>query len=254
MIGCIIQARMGSKRFPGKILRKLDEKNTILDYVINQSNQSKKLKKIVVATTKLKKDDIIEKKCKNRNISCFRGSVDDVLDRYYQCANEYSFDPIVRITSDNPMIDPEIIDLAIEEFEKGKYDMVTTCNQRSYPHGISVEIFSLNALKESWEKSKLLSEREHVVLYIQNIKNKFRVFDLIHSHNLTHINCTIDNKEDYALVKKIVEGVNQRPILMEHIVKLFEKNPELLEINKNSDPYEGHKKSFEQDKLISNIK
>ena len=124
MIGCIIQARIGSERLPRKILKKIDDKNTILDYVINQTSNSKKIKKIVVATTELNEDDIVAKFCNDREIDCFRGSVDDVLDRHYQCAKKYSFNPIVRVTSDNPIVDPEIIDLCINTYEKGQFDMV----------------------------------------------------------------------------------------------------------------------------------
>jgi len=249
MIGCIIQARTGSKRLPKKILKKLDEK-TVLDYVIQQTNKSKKIEKIIIATTNLEEDNIVEDFCEKRNIECFRGSVDDVLDRHYQCAKKYSFDPIVRVTSDNPIVDPEIIDLAIEKFQKGKFDMVTTCNKRSYPYGISVEVFSFKALKKSWEKSILPSEREHVVLYLQNKKNNFKIFNLVNDENLTYINCTVDNEADFQLVKKVVSGIKERPILMKHLVKLFKEKPELLEINKNSDPYEGHKKSFQKDSDI----
>jgi len=249
MIGCIIQARTGSNRLPKKILKKLDEK-TVLDYVIQQTNKSKKIEKMIIATTHLEEDNIIENFCEKRNIECFRGSVDDVLDRHYQCAKKYSFDPIVRVTSDNPIVDPEIIDLAIEKFLNGKFDMVTTCNKRSYPYGISVEVFSFKALKKSWEKSGLPSEREHVVLYLQNKKNNFKIFNLVNDENLTYINCTVDNEADFQLVKKVVLGIKERPILMKHLVKLFKEKPELLEINKNSDPYEGHKKSFQKDSDI----
>ena len=168
MIGCIIQARMGSTRLPGKIMKKLDRENTVLDYVINQIKNSKKIEKIVIATTELNEDDVIEKFCNDKKINYFRGSVDDVLDRHYQCAKKYSFDTIVRVTSDNPIVDPEIIDLCIKTYEEGEFDMVTTCNKRSYPYGISVEVFSFKALEKSCNESKLLSEREHVVLYIQN--------------------------------------------------------------------------------------
>ena len=239
---------MGSERLPEKILRKLDDK-TVLDYVIEQTKNSKKIEKIIVATTNLKEDDVIVNFCKERKIECFRGSVDDVLDRHYQCAKKNSFDPIVRITSDNPFVDPKIIDLAIEKYEKGNFDMVTTCNKRSFPYGISVEVFSFNALEKSWNNSKLPSEREHVVLYMQNKKNDFRIFDLINPEDLTYINCTVDNEADFHLVQKVVSKIKERPILMEHLVKLFKEKPELLEINKNSDPYEGHKLSFKKDHL-----
>jgi len=250
VIGCIIQARINSERLPEKILKKLDKTDTVLDYVINQTSNSKKLQKIVVATTNHTEDDVIEKFCNEKNISCFRGSENDVLDRHYQCAKKFSFDPIVRVTSDNPLVDPDVIDLAINTFENGEFDMVTTCNVRSFPYGISVEVFSFNSLERSWKNSSLPSEREHVVLYMQNTKNKFKIHSLINAENLTHINCTVDNKEDYQLVKKIVDEIKERPILMKYIVKLFKEKPELININKNSDPYEGHKKSFKQDKLL----
>jgi len=249
VIGCIIQARIGSKRLPEKILKKLDEK-TVLDYVIEQTKNSKKIDRIVIATTNLKEDNVIQEFCQNRKIDCFRGSVDDVLDRHYQCAKKYSFKTIVRITSDNPVVDPEIIDLAIKKYQEGQFDMVTTCNKRSYPYGISVEVFSFESLKESWNNSSLSSEREHVILYIQNKKNNFKIYNLINEKDLTYINCTIDNELDYKLVKKVVFEIKTRPILMKDLIELFDKKPELLEINKNSDPYEGHKNSFKKDLLL----
>ena len=249
MIGCIIQARIGSKRLPEKILKKLDEK-TVLDYVIEQTKNSKNIDRIVIATTDLKEDNVIQEFCQNRKIDCFRGSVDDVLDRHYQCAKKYSFKTIVRITSDNPVVDPEIIDLAIKKYQEGQFDMVTTCNKRSYPYGISVEVFSFESLKESWNNSSLSSEREHVILYIQNKKNNFKIYNLINEKDLTYINCTIDNELDYKLVKKVVFEIKTRPILMKDLIELFDKKPELLEINKNSDPYEGHKNSFKKDLLL----
>jgi spore coat polysaccharide biosynthesis protein SpsF len=249
VIGCIIQARIGSKRLPEKILKKLDEK-TVLDYVIEQTKNSKKIDRIVIATTNLKEDNVIQEFCQNRKIDCFRGSVDDVLDRHYQCAKKYSFKTIVRITSDNPVVDPEIIDLAIKKYQEGQFDMVTTCNKRSYPYGVSVEVFSFESLKESWNNSSLPSEREHVILYIQNKKNNFKIYNLINEKDLTYINCTIDNELDYKLVKKVVFEIKTRPILMKDLIELFDKKPELLEINKNSDPYEGHKNSFKKDLLL----
>lgn len=251
MIGCIIQARMGSTRLPGKILKELDHKNTILDYVIEQTKYSKKIEKIIIATTVLKQDQIIVNFCKKNGISFFIGSNNDVLDRYYQCAKKNSFDTIVRITSDNPLVDPEIIDLAIEKFESGNFDMVTTCHIRSFPYGISVEVFSFKALEECWINAKMQSEREHVITYMHKKNNNFKIFNLINEDNLTYINCTVDNESDYKLVKKVIYEIKERPILMKHLVKLFKEKPGLLEINKDSDPYAGFKKSLNEDREIS---
>ena len=112
-LGCIVQARIGSTRLPGKVLMKLDEKNTVLDYVINQLSFSKLIDKMIIATTNLEQDDVIEDIANRLKIQCFRGDSDDVLDRYYQCAIKFEADNILRITSDCPLIDPEIVDKVI---------------------------------------------------------------------------------------------------------------------------------------------
>ena len=117
MIGCIVQARTGSIRLPKKVIQKIDNKNTVLDYVINQVKCSKKIEKIVVATTDLIEDDIICQYVNLQKIECFRGSSEDVLDRFYQCAKKFGIDDIIRITADNPLIDPNIIDIIIDKYK-----------------------------------------------------------------------------------------------------------------------------------------
>lgn len=245
MIGCIIQARMSSTRLHGKILKKLDEKKTVLDYVLDQVKCSKKIDDIIVATTNLKKDDIIVSFSQRYGVKFFRGSSQDVLDRYYKCAKKFSFSIIVRITSDNPLIDPEIIDKAILKFKSGSYDLVTTCNVRSFPYGISVEVFSFNALETAWKNALLPHEREHVSPYFIENSDKFRIFNLVNSENLTQIKCTIDNVNDFKLVKQVVSEIKNRPILLKDIVELFSRKRELLNINKDSDPYLGYYKSID---------
>ena len=116
MIGCIIQARMGSSRLPGKVLMKLDEKYTVLEYVVKQISQSKLVNKVIIATTNLEQDNVIQKKANELGIKCFRGSSDNVLDRYYKCAKKFGLDDILRITSDCPLIDPNIVDKVIEKY------------------------------------------------------------------------------------------------------------------------------------------
>ena len=116
MIGCIIQARMGSSRLPGKVMKKLDQNSTVISYIIKQLKHSKFLDNIVVATTSLKQDKIIVDFLEKEGIEYFCGDQNDVLDRYYQCAHKFSFSEIVRITSDNPLIDPNIIDSVIKKF------------------------------------------------------------------------------------------------------------------------------------------
>ncbi len=175
MIGCIVQGRMGSSRLPGKTLMKLDKKNTVLHFIINQLEHSKLIDKIVVATTNLKEDDSIEILAKNSNIEIFRGHPDDVLDRYYQCAKKFSIDIIVRITADNPLIDPTIVDDLIKKFTSNSYDFLTNAHVRTFPYGTEVEIFSFKALEKAWKNATKPFEREHVTPYFYNNPKYFKI-------------------------------------------------------------------------------
>ena len=148
MIVCIIQARTGSTRLPGKVLMKLDEKNTVLDYVINQLSFSKLIDKMIIATTNLEQDDVIEDIANRLKIQCFRGDSDDVLDRYYQCAIKFEADNILRITSDCPLIDPEIVDKVITMYLTKDYDYVSNTLKPTYPDGLDTEVFSVESLKK----------------------------------------------------------------------------------------------------------
>ena len=177
MIGCIIQARMSSTRLPGKVMLKVENENTILDCVINQLQSSNEIKNIVIATTDQKEDDVIVEFAKRKGIKYFRGSKKDVLDRYYQCAKKFRFSEIIRITSDNPLIDYEIADMTVKYFKSNNYDYITTDLavppfHRTYPLGYSVEVFTFSALENAWENAKLPSEREHVTPYFYNNKEK----------------------------------------------------------------------------------
>ena len=170
-IGAIIQARMSSTRLPGKVMMTIDGTNTLLYYVITQLQHSKLLDKIIVATTNLQEDDIIVKFIEKMGIGYFRGNSTDVLDRYYQCAKRFSISKIIRITGDNPLIDPSIVDQVIHKFESGLYDYVATQPPRTFPQGTDYEVFSFKALERAWHEAKKPSEREHVTPYFYNHPN-----------------------------------------------------------------------------------
>ena len=253
MIGCIAQARMGSRRLPDKTLMKLDKKNTVLDFVINQLLHSKTIDKIVIATTNLKEDDVIENHVKNLKVDCFRGNPNDVLDRYYQCAKKYSFKTIVRITCDCPLIDPQIVDQTIEKFHSNSYDYVTNHIPPTFPYGIAVDVFSFNAIENAWINAKLPSEREHVILYFQNNKGMFSISNISFQDNFSHLRLTIDRINDIKLIQEIVSKIHKRPILLNDIINLYSKEPTLFDINKNHDNDEGLLKSLMEDKEFINI-
>jgi len=169
MIGCIIQARMSSTRLPKKVMLKIGEK-PVLWYVYNRVKLSKKVNEIIIATSSDKSDDPIEKFCREENIKFFRGSLEDVLDRFYYAAKRFNFEYILRITADCPLIDREIMDKGIDlHFASSNPENTYTSNTLEYtfPDGLDIEIFSFKLLEEAWKNAKLKSEREHVTPYIR---------------------------------------------------------------------------------------
>lgn len=246
MIGCIIQARTGSTRLPRKVMQKIDKDDIVLDFVINQVKSSKKIEKIIVATTNLTEDDVICEHLILQKIEFFRGSSEDVLDRYYQCAKKYTIDHIVRITADNPLIDPNIIDLVIEDYKNKKCDFATNTLQRTFPYGTEVEIFSFKSLEKAWKNAKKPSDREHVTPFIRDPQNKFTLSNTQYQEDLSHFRYTVDRIEDLQLVKEIIKNISTRPILFQDVIELYKKRPEIFEINKNV-KHDGHLSSLKKD-------
>ena len=247
MIGCIIQARMGSSRLPGKALMKSDSGKPLLYYVINQLRYCSKIKNLVIATTTNQEDDEIEKFANNNSINVFRGKEKDVLDRYFQCAKKYSFSTIVRITADCPLIDPQIVDKVIEQFFSGNYDFATNTLTHTFPIGTDVEVFSFSALNKAWENAQLPSEREHVTPYLRNKENS-KIINVENTKNISNLRLTVDRIEDFELIKQILNNISINPIHLEDVLELFSRKPELIEINKHINHNEGFNKSLEEDK------
>ena len=246
MIGCIIQARMGSSRLPGKVLMKSDNGRPLLYHVVNQLRHCTKVKNLVIATTTNQEDDEIEKFANNNTIDVFRGSEKDVLDRYFQCAKKYSFSTIVRITSDCPLIDPQIVDKVIERFFSGDYDYATNTLIRTFPIGTDVEVFSFGVLETAWKNAQLPSEREHVTPYLRN-KGNFKTINVENDTNISNLRLTVDRIEDFELINEILNNLSINPIHLENILELFSRKPELIEINKHINNNEGLNRSLKDD-------
>ena len=246
MIGCIIQARTGSTRLPKKVMQKIDNSNLVLDYVVNQVKFSKRIEKIIVATTNLTEDDVICEHLSLQKIEFFRGSSEDVLDRYYQCAKKFAMDNIVRITADNPLIDPNIVDLIIIQYENNKCDFATNTLHRTFPYGTEVEVFSFKSLETAWKNAKKPSEREHVTPFIRDPQNEFILVNTKYQEDLSYLRYTVDRIEDLKLVKEIVKNISTRPILIQDVIELYKKRPEIFEINKNV-KHDGYLSSLKKD-------
>ena len=254
MIGCIIQARMGSSRLPGKVMEKIDQNNTVLSYVIRQLKHSKFLDDIIVATTSLKRDKVIVDFLESEGIKYFCGDEENVLDIYYQCAKKFSMSEIVRIPSDKPLIDPNIVDECIQIFLSKKYDYVTTFLEPSFPYGTEVEIFSFDALEKTWKNAQLPSEHENVTPYIYNNRDKFQIYNVKNSIDLSHLRWVVDRAEDLELVRQLVSKIDKEPILMQDILEVFKSEPKLIEINSNVKHDEGYKKSLKKDQDFIKMK
>tara|TARA_B100000029_G_scaffold509253_1_gene598002 strand:- start:980 stop:1687 length:708 start_codon:yes stop_codon:yes gene_type:complete len=230
-ISIIIQARMGSSRLPGKVLKQINGV-TLLEFLLKQISYCKLIDKIIVATTTEKKDDVIFNKCNDLNVIVFRGNELNVLDRYYQCAKTHSIENIVRITADNPLIDPQIIDQVVEVYKKNQFDYVSNCEVRTFPHGTEVEVFSFDSLQHAKNEAVDKYELEHVTPYIIN-KEKFKKFCLKRDVDISHLRWTVDRKDDLIFIQKIYKQFNSEPILLDDILEIIEKEPELLEYNRN---------------------
>lgn len=246
-ICCILQARMGSSRLPGKALMKADEKTSVLEFTISQIKHAKLIDKIILATTDLEEDNLLIEIAKKEKINFFRGSSNDVLKRFYDCSKYYSVSTIVRITADNPLIDPTLIDDAIKIFNSKSYDYVSNCITRTYPYGTEVEVFPFKSLELAWKLAKKNSEHEHVTPFFYNNPNKFKIQNISNSTNLSHLRWTVDRSNDLFLVQNIIKKINKKPILMNDILELSKIEPELFLINNNNIPDEGYLKSLNSD-------
>ena len=233
MITCIIQARMGSTRLPGKTMEKITKDKRVIDFVVEQLKFSKIIEKIIVAIPDSIEDDVTYNHLLSKKIQTYRGSLKNVLDRYYQCAKNISSSVIVRVTADCPLIDPEIVDKVITKFIKNKFDYVSNTHPRTFPYGTETEVFSFNALEKAWNETRNDFDREHVTPYFYKNPNKFSIGNVIQEKNQSNYRWTIDYNEDLELVKYIANNIIKKPILTNDIINLIIKNPNLLKINES---------------------
>jgi len=231
----IIQARIGSTRLPGKIMRKIEGKS-VLEHIITSLKFSTEMDKLIVATSTNSEDDVIEKLASQLNVLCFRGSSLDVLDRFYQCAKQYEGDLIVRITADCPLIEPEIIDSAIKLSKSGECDYCSNMLHQTYAMGYLVEVITFKTLEKLHKHNLDPLSREHIIWDIRKHPEKYKIKELILPHNMDRHNwrLTLDYEEDFQLLSKIFSYLYKPNsyIKYESVVKLLDSHPELLEINK----------------------
>jgi len=251
MIAAIIQARMSSTRLPGKVLKKIKGK-TLLEILIERLKHSKKIDKIMIATSNNAKDLAIVKLAKKINIPYFIGDENDVLDRFYQAAKKFKADIIVRVTGDCPFHDPKLVDDIINFYlvNKDKYDYVSNVDPPTFPDGLDLWVFPFKTLKRAWKKAKLQSEREHVCPYIWKNPHLFRIGHFESKIDYSHLRWTVDDATDFEFIKNIFERLYQKGKIfyMKDILDLLSKNPDLHKVQKGKIRDEGYLKSIKQDK------
>jgi len=235
----IIQARYSSERFPGKVLKKINNK-TILEILIKRLSLSKYISKIIVACSENVNDKAIVEICKNLKISCFIGSENDVLARYYNAAIKYKARNIARITGDCPLIDSKIVDEIINNFFVKNVDYCSNTNPPTYPDGLDVEVFKFSALKNAFFYAKNPLDREHVTPFI--LKNKkLKKFNQEYFKNFSYLRLTLDEKEDFFVLEKIIKNFKNNIFFdLKDILNFLNKNKKIISTNSHIKRNSGH--------------
>ncbi len=219
MIGVIIQARLGSTRLPGKVLMPIGHK-TLLEHIMYRLSFLKAEARVVIATSTKEKDDPLAQFCAEKGYECFRGSEENVLERYYLCAEKYGFTDIVRLTADNPFVDVEEIDHLIRFYREEQADYAKSFE--ALPYGVGAEVFSFGALERDYRESSLPHHFEHVNEYILENPQIFKTVDLQvaeEKHKPT-VRLTVDTKEDYERACYIVEHCKEEYVTTQEAIRL----------------------------------
>ncbi|OFZ97446.1 MAG: hypothetical protein A3H35_11875 [Betaproteobacteria bacterium RIFCSPLOWO2_02_FULL_62_17] len=246
-IVAIIQARMSSSRLPGKVLMPLAGK-PVLEHVVSRIRACKTVGNVVIATSTDRTDDAIQAWCETEGISHYRGSLDDVLDRYYQAAMIHKADAVVRITADCPAVDPTIVDDVVKGFLAGGYDYYGLSGE--FPDGLDCTVFSFAALERAWHEAKLKSEREHVGPYVEKHPELFKIGGYKKFSGLSCHRWTLDEPRDYEFLQAVFARLYQEgaPFLTAEVLALLDREPELMAINSNIVRNEGYLKSLAEDR------
>jgi spore coat polysaccharide biosynthesis protein SpsF len=232
----IVQARLGSTRLPGKIMRELCGR-TVLAHVIQRVRTSG-LDDVVVATSSLAQDDVIAEAAEQAGAGVYRGSEDDVLDRYLQAATQSGADPVIRITSDCPLIDPTVVRDMVATFCRRRssgeaLDYLSNTIERTYPIGLDTEVFTYSALRRAWIEARLPYEREHVTPYIYQHPSEFPIAQFRNERDLSALRWTLDTPEDFEFLRAVYEALWKPAEIVSTsaVLALLQERPELAKIN-----------------------
>jgi len=251
MVLAILQARFSSTRLPGKVLKLILDKPMLL-HQIERIQRAERIDRFILATSTDPADDAIETMCRENNITLFRGSLGDVLDRFYQAAKPLMPDHVVRLTGDCPLTDHRLIDEIISFHLKGKYDYSSNTLDPMYPDGLDIEIARFPCLEAAWQEAVLPSHREHVMPFIYQQPARFMLGSFNAQQNLSAYRWTVDEPEDFALVTKIYEALypQNQDFTTNDILDFLQNNPSIGALNARFVRNEGYQKSLTEDQRI----
>ena len=242
----IIQARMGATRLPGKTLLEIGNR-PLLAHVIERARACRRAQQVVVATTTDPDDQPVDELAARLGCQVYRGSADDVLDRYYQAALQSGAGIVVRFTADDPFKDPTVTDQVIARLlSDPALDYASNTMEPTFPEGLDVEAFTFAALERAWREARLPAEREHVTPYLYNHPERFRLASVTSPRNLSHLRLTVDYEQDLRLAREICFrlGPGGRIFSLQEIVSLLEAEPTLAAINQGIERYAGYAASL----------
>lgn len=231
-VGAIIQARMGSTRLPGKALLDIDGPS-MLARVVARTSRARTIQRVIVATTTNAQDDALAEHARALPVDVFRGDEEDVLDRYYQAAAHHALDVVVRITSDCPLLDPDLADDVVRLVldAPGRVDYAANTLRRTYPRGLDVEAVPFATLERVWRDATSFHQRAHVFPYIHEHPDQFSMAGTADTVDRSHMRWTVDTADDLIFVREVCRDLGTREFTWRDVLNVLDARPDLLQIN-----------------------
>jgi spore coat polysaccharide biosynthesis protein SpsF len=232
-IVAIVQARMGSTRLPGKVMKDIGGES-MLARVVGRLRRARLINEVLIATTDMAADDAIVTECRKCQVPVSRGDEKDVLDRYFRAAQLSKAEIVVRITSDCPLIDPEITDKTIAAFIEARPDYASNIMQRTYPRGLDTEVMPVATLEKAWRQARKPYEREHVTPYIYEHPDEFKLVSVTGEQDYSSFRWTVDTPEDLEFVRAVYQKLTpEGAFSWRDVLALLQREPELVELNRS---------------------
>lgn len=250
----VIQARLGSTRLPGKTLADIAGR-PMLAHVVDRARAIPGVEEVVLATTVNPRDDRLAEWAATAGLACVRGSEDDLLDRFHSTLAQHPADAVVRVTPDCPILDPEVSGRVVAEWRRreGHVDYVSNVHPPTFPDGLDTEVVPREALETAWRAATLRSDREHVTPFIWRQPERFRLFNVEHTADLSALRWTVDTADDLEFVRAVYDrfgSTGSRRFGMNEVLALLARHPELRELNAEQRRNEGYERSLARDAAL----